>query len=63
MQQLKLRICYSVPEELHTKMFRKKSVTGEVMHDGRTAYDAILKATSMKTRGKEWEIIMLMNPR
>lgn len=37
------------------KMFRidkKKSVTGEVLQDERTAYDSILKAADQKTRGK-----------
>lgn len=32
---------------------RRKSVTGEVLQDERTAYDSILKATAQKTRGKE----------
>lgn len=33
-------------------MFKKKSVTGEVLHDQRNAYDSILKTTDLKTRGK-----------
>ena len=34
-------------------MFRRKSVIGEVMHEERAAYDGILKATTLKTKGEE----------
>lgn len=42
-------------------MLKRRSVVGEVLHDGRAAFDSILKTNSVKTEGKVFRVTIILH--